>query len=454
MKRLIRANELYRTGQSDMSDADYDNLYNRLSLKSNFKEPVLGEKGKCKLPFKLLSLDKLKSDAKLNKCPAVITDKLDGISCLIYNNRAFTRGDGVYGTEITDYIYDIPTIDSKFAIRGELVVSIANLEEKYVSTRNMVQSYISRCEKSKLIQFIAYELICLDGKDFKPSNQFKYMEKIKIKTVYNELYEDASKVDLGNLLEIRRTKSKFDIDGLVISYENELRSAINLNTNPKYSKAFKKNLPGSVTYVKNIEWNVGKSGVIIPTIVLDPIKIDNNNIIRVSGNNYKFLTNNGIGIDSKVYVIRSGQSIPYISEVIIKSNNFNIPNFDFYNLGPNIFIVNKNDPRIVCKKLEYFFKTLKIKNVGIKTCEELCSNNYTAENIIRKGFINPKDIKRNSEKIINNINFGLKNTTPVILLAALNYYGDGKSIKSIEKLKKNIDLDEIEIVKTWKKTWL
>lgn len=453
MKRLIRANELYRNGKSIMSDEDYDNLYTRLSLNPGFKEPVLGETGKCKLPFKLLSLDKLKPNTKLNKFPVLITDKLDGISCLIYNNRAFTRGDGIHGTEITACINNIPIVDPKFAIRGELVVSNKNLEEKYVSARNMVQSYISRFEKSKFIQFIAYELICLDGKDFKPSDQFKYMENLKIKTVYNKLYHETENFDLEKLLETRRCESEFDIDGLVISYENEPRSAVNLNANPKYSKAFKKNLPGTITDVKNIEWNVGKTGVVVPTIVLNPVKIDNNNISRVSGNNYNFLISNGIGVGSIVHVIRSGQSIPYISEVIKKSNKINIPDFDFYHLGPNIFIENKNDVRILSKKLEYFFKTLKIKNVGIKTCEELCANNYTPEIIIKTG-LNPKDIKRNSEKIINSINFELKNTTPVILLAALSYYGDGKSIKSIEKLKKTNNFDEIEIIKIWKKMWL
>ena len=178
VKALKQASEAYHNDTPLLSDHKYDVVYD--FLKSKFPKSkylktvgskVTGEP--VALPFWLGSMDKIKTEKEIKKWLSsnkndtyIISDKLDGASALYFNNKLYTRGDGMNGKDISwllDYL-DLPTsID--FAVRGELVIS----KTLYPNARNIVVGVLNSKTKdtdtvAMLIRFIAYEVIFPDTK--------------------------------------------------------------------------------------------------------------------------------------------------------------------------------------------------------------------------------------------------------------------------------------------------
>ncbi len=151
------------------------------------------------------SMDKIKTESKLianwtklYKGPYVISDKLDGISCLLTlsdgNISLYTRGDGSYGQNIT-HLLDLVNINTdglyeidadEIAIRGELIMSKSNFkkfEKEMSNARNMVAGIVNSKKESvnkkyaTNVDFIAYEII---EPKYKPSDQMKVLKKMEI----------------------------------------------------------------------------------------------------------------------------------------------------------------------------------------------------------------------------------------------------------------------------------
>ena len=137
----------FNTSSTLVSDDMYDlvkDYLKKLDPKNPyFKRVGADEETKVKLPFWMGSLDKIKDDEKaINSWKkkydgsSIISDKLDGISCLFYKNdddiKIYTRGNGSEGQDIShlrNYITFPNITDKKFAIRGELIISRTNWEK-------------------------------------------------------------------------------------------------------------------------------------------------------------------------------------------------------------------------------------------------------------------------------------------------------------------------------------
>ena len=429
-KILQEANDAYyNTGNSTMSDEEFDELLDIIRENSP-DDPFLNEIGapirdeviKEPLPYWMGSMDKVKPNTKeleswlsKNKSPYVISEKLDGVSALLSFNfekpntiMLYTRGNGKIGQNIS---YLIPQLHlnndailkkvktTKISIRGELIMKKTTFEEKYSMNYPKCRSLVSGNVNAKKpdpniikdMDFIGYEVI-LDENNSKSASiisiekQFKLIKQLNLKCVNYKIVKEtpSSEVLTKHLLDMK-TKSDYEIDGIIIS--NNKENIKNTSGNPKYAVAFKTKLDEQMetTSVVDVEWNPSKHGTLIPRIKFEPIVIGGDTIKYTTGFNAKYIKDNCIGIGSKLTIIRSGDVIPYINEVVSISSNKKplLPAKEAYgkwrwnDTKVDIILEDSGSSKEVrIKELMAFFSTLKITGVSEGIITKLVENGF------------------------------------------------------------------------------
>jgi len=497
------ASDKYYNGESIINDKLFDKLKDYIEM-IDPKNPILEEVGfktkinKVKLPFFMGSMDKVKPDnpkALTNFSndyhkPYIYSDKLDGISGLIYkkNNQLhlYKRGTGLEGSDITkilDYINLSDNINMNknrlleilnkldikddIAIRGELVMKKKTFETKYSKTydngRNLVSGATinKKLNKELLndIDFVAYEVVSPWITDM--SKQFKFLNELKLNVVYNNILNDNLDFnDLRDKLIDRKKNSIYEVDGIIISSVNLDKTRSN-EKYPPYAFAFKDTELNEMREVKvlDIEWNVSKDGYIKPILILEPVFLNGVTISRVTANNAKFIVDNKIGKNTIIKLIRSGDVIPKIVG-IVKHTTPLLPNlkYKWNETKVDILIDEEHDQQII-SELVFFFEKLKIKYVSEGTVKKLIDigidDILKVFDITKKQLLEADGIEdKLAEKIYNNIKEALDNLTILDLMVASNSFGHGigerKIIKVLEShpdiLKLYEDLEENELI--------
>ena len=289
--------------------------------------------------------------------------------------------------------------------------------DSYTNARSMATAIMGKKnpgEEAKLIKFICYNLHGYEGKLIKVDieGQLKVLNRLgfnvvkhkKIdKIIIPEKIEDST---LSKMLMEYRLETEYDIDGIIIT-ENKIHS-MNTSGNPDYAFAFKSNGMGEVTTVKNVDWNISKHGYLIPRINVDLVTIDGTKIQFATAFNAKYVYTNKIGPGTKVRIIRSGDVIPYVIE-IIEATYAQMPSIEYSwtKSGVNAIAIGESK-ELSLKKITSFIKTLGIP------------------------FLSTGLIKKLYENGIKNLNDVL-NITPEILLTF-----DGIQSKMAHKLYKAI----------------
>lgn len=458
------SNSYYNLGISIISDELYDLLINEVKKRDN-NHPILKKVGyeitenKIKLPYWMGSQTKIKENekellkwkTKYKSTNYVISDKLDGISGLYLKNRLYTRGDGEYGRDISNilkYININKNIKEEDVVRGELIISKENFKKlkKYgKNARNLVSGQIlsKKLNKNilKYIDFVAYELI-VPRKI--PSEQLNYLKDNNYLVSENITISDFNKEYLTNYLENRRLNGEYEIDGIIIT-QNKLQEIIT-EGNPKYSFAYKIIHSDQIGYVKviKVNWNLSKDGYFKPQIQIKPIELCGVTIEYLTGFNAKYIVDNKIGKDSELKIIRSGDVIPHILEIIEESENIELPqeNYIWTDSGVDIIAVNLDDNNnINIKKITHFFKTLGVKDMSDKIITKLYINNLNDINKILTVSINDLEKidgiqNKMATKLYNNIQKSISNIDLVTLMVASNLLGRGFGKKKISLIIK------------------
>lgn len=261
---------------------------------------------------------RIKKYLNINQIEYVIEPKIDGMCInLCYKDgfliRALTRGDGISGEDVT---YNIMMIDSipkqikykdYLEIRGEVTIALSDFnKDKFVSSRNEVISAIRQVNPNKIqskIQFYPHGIMPYIDIDY-----------IKIKRLFAEFNFLSNPYKLGTIYDID-TKFNIDIptDGLVFKMRN-LHFCERLgytNKYPRYAIAYKFNIIKNITCIKNIEFSIGRTGIITPIAIIDEIILSGSKINKVCMHNF----NRDIRIGDIVEVIKSGDIIPHIDKV-------------------------------------------------------------------------------------------------------------------------------------------
>ena len=461
----------YNDGLQLICDEYYDLIKEYIVNRNPNDSSSVGYKvrnnNRIKLPYWLGSMDKIKLEEqskldrwknKNNVNEYIVSSKLDGISCLAVikegNIRLYTRGDGVVGSDISHlfpYISNIPKNVSKdISIRGELLIpkDIFNIKYSniYQNPRNMIcgliESKVFR-EGMNDIKFIVYEIID-DIEMIKPEYQLNMLYDLGFSVVTYEIVQELNPNILKEIVIRYRNILEYEIDGVVVQTNIKYIRNSYFKTkrkNPLYSFAFKIQGEKKNSIVKKVEWNISKWGTLKPVIYINPIKISGATISKVTGHNAKFIINNKIGPNAIVTIIRSGDVIPSIIDIVIGSEKIDKPDVPYkWNQNKVDFIVDniQSNDEVNIKRIQHFFSKLDIKDIAISRIKKMYY--YGLNDIIKIISASEEEVilslgsKKIGKKIYDNIKKVLNNLEITKLLSAYGIFGEGIGHRKIEIL--------------------
>lgn len=278
-----------------VSDAIYDTIEEQLLVLKpeavGVGSPVTDGK-KVNLPHYMGSLDKIKSEkdiaswTKTHKGPYVISDKLDGISLLLVSDgkkwKIYTRGKGDVGKDVSflSKFMTLPEPTTKIAVRCEAIVSVSRFKkyfaENQANPRNTASGIFNKtkdisgaAKALKHVTIIAYEMI---EPIMKPSQQMTKLKELDFKVVPHTIFYSLSEAELTTRLAERKSKSIFEIDGLVIT--QDIKYTRSTSGNPDYSIAFKSDIEGDIVLavVEKVEWQISRYNSLKPVVIVKEFK--------------------------------------------------------------------------------------------------------------------------------------------------------------------------------------
>jgi DNA ligase (NAD+) len=476
VKVLTDADEaFFNTNKTLLNDDIYDIVKDYLR-KKHPKNPYLKKVGaeitinKEKLPYYLGSLDKIKDNeseiikwSKKYQGNYVISEKLDGISCLLIYDKGqikmWTRGDGHEGQNISHilpYLHNVnPTSMSswgnqKIAIRGELIISRENwnkMSDIGANARNVVAGVIhSKSINNDIlskVDFVAYDMMFPRQK---LSSSFDTIKSLQFPLVKYIQTDNISLNMLSNTLQNWRKQSTYEIDGIVVYHDEEHK--IMSGKNPKYAFAFKTILTHeqAEVIVEDVEWNISKHRYLKPLVKFNEVSLAGVKIKQATGFNAAYIDNNKIGPGSHIVIVRSGDVIPHILNVLTPSanNQPKMPNIAYEWNDTHIDIMLKGNEKNREQDIQaftHFMKTLGIEGVKEGVITKIYDAGYNSLkkliNITKTELLQIEGFK---EKSADKILEALKSISSVgcdKLMTASNIFGRGFGEK---KLKLIIDV--------------
>jgi NAD-dependent DNA ligase len=360
---LRAADDLYYNDhESFISDAEYDavRLFTQKAIPHHVYFTGIGSEvrgGKIKLPYQMGSLDQVEigeitdwiGNWGLQHEDIVITDKLDGTSAMVIYDEdgnlqiAYSRGNGVEGADITRHLKLVPSIPKKVSgsmvVRGEMIIKLANWSsvketvesrsgKEYKNPRNCVAGMMNAKSNPEgvyqYLDFVAYDVL---GDESSKRKMLKWLLDEGFKVPVNDSFIGSGLTDqrLAEWLNLRRKRTEYEIDGLVLDVEdkfkrlkmNPTRDTLNPAYAVKYKVADASNQ--AVATVVDVEWNVSKHGYLKPRVKIEPVDLVGVTIQHATGFNAKFIYDNGIGPGAKIKITRSGDVIPFILDVVEKT---------------------------------------------------------------------------------------------------------------------------------------
>jgi len=482
---LIKADDAFFNNEGeetfvkdDIYDIIKDYVRSKYPKDKYFKRIGADVKNKVVLPYYMGSLNKIKdSEDEIVKYkakypgPFVISDKLDGVSCMIiYTSgeiKMYTRGNGTEGQDISHllgYVKNIiPAIyekdiemrglkNTEIAIRGELIISkenwklLGNLGKQGANPRNTVSGAINSDILNKdilqKIDFVAYSLVYPKLKD-----GLNILDGMGFKVVNNYLTSDINLDKLSKILERRREESEYIIDGIVIE-DNSKYYKIEKDKNPEHAFAFKSihSLEQVEVIVTKVEWNVSKDMYMKPIVMFNEIDLDGVKIKQATGFNGQYITKNIVGPGSRIIIIRSGNVIPHIYKVLSPSANSypsmpGVEGVDYVwnDTHVDIIMLNKDGDKnrdFDIKNLIYFMKTANIENMGPGNISKIYDAGFDdikkIVNITKTDLLKIDGFKEKTATNIINALSEIKNIDCLVLMDASNIMGRGFGYKKIK----------------------
>lgn len=379
---LEQLSDSYHNSASQVDDATYDRLVE--IYESRFGEytpvgaPVRGEK--VALPYYLSSLRQVKTQKEMDKWsatfpgPYVVQDKVDGLTLLFVSKggkrQLLTRGRGVEGMDVSHMIdcLRIPQFQFDIAVRGEVVMykeTFEQYKEIYSNPRNMVSGIVNRKESfdpvvASQLHFLAFRL--MDSQE-RPEIQLLQLRAVGFETPWAGMAEAPTIEELKAALAARKAEAPYEMDGLVI-YQNQPIEYPD-GENPKQVVKFKIS-ETTTTVVKEVIWEASKDRLLKPVVVYEPVNLAGAILQRTSGDNARFIIENGIGPGAKIEITRSGDTIPRIVQVLEKA----APQYPDpavhgeYEFSGVELILKGENKQVKAAQMEHFLKKMNVDGVG------------------------------------------------------------------------------------------
>ena len=371
LRKLIRyhSDRYYNDDAPEIEDYEYDMLMRELKkLEEEYPEydtpdsPTKRVGGKADNSFEAVvhsvrmeslqdafsydeirDFDKRVKDA-VNGAQYVVEPKIDGLSVsLEYVNGVFTRGstrgDGDTGEDVSGNLRVIHNIPLKLnepvpfiEVRGEVYMpkksfnkvvdrQLINNEKPFKNPRNAAAGSLRQKDSSvtatRGLDIFVFNVQQIEGKELNSHKEsLDYLKSLGFNTVpfYNRVSTIEEALECIENIGERRGELEFDIDGAVIKVDNFSKRDILGSTSkfPKWAIAFKYPPEEKQTKLIDIEIAVGRTGVLTPTAVLEPVHLAGTTVSRATLHNQDFITEKNVNINDIVTVRKAGDIIPEV----------------------------------------------------------------------------------------------------------------------------------------------
>ena len=456
-----------------------------------------------------------KLDDRVEKAKFVVEPKIDGLSVVLHYRAGMfvqgaTRGDGEVGEDITSNLRTIQAIPLRIpvspspnspipnylVIRGEAFIPIKEFEElnrkleeagekTYLNPRNTAAGSLRQLDPqltaARPLTLLVYQIIHSEGGKL-PASQWEILEYLKalgfpVADVAKRFDDLESAITYTETWNEGRDKLPYEADGMVIKID-DLNLAADLGfvgKDPRGAIAFKFPAREVTTTLNDIGVAVGRTGVLTPYAMLEPVEIGGVVVERATLHNFDFIAEKDIRIGDRVLVKRAGEVIPYVIGPVVdarsgKEKTYKPPakcptcgqTVEHFEGEVAWYCVNAACPAQLVRNIEHFVSrgAMDIEGLGIKIVEKLIEANkvkdvadiykLTKEDILEA--VTKKDRKTKSEppgKIADNLLASItKSKTQSLsrLLTALGIHGVGEVMA--KDLSQNfIDLDELGKIK-------
>jgi DNA ligase (NAD+) len=382
---LNRHTALYDRGVPEISDKEWDDMYFELANLEHERGYILpnsptqrvnyvmvDELQKVKHNHPMLSLDKTKDIEEIKSFIGnkdwIAMLKMDGLTCsLLYENgrlvRAETRGDGETGEDITHNAMNVPSIPKRITytgtlvVDGEIICKLNDFEEfsgEYKNARNFASGSIrlldgAECAKRKLT-FVAWDII----------GEHEECDSLntKLRTLMDLNFEVVPFTIMGTIDEsVEWLKEcanicKYPIDGLVF----KLRKCAEYDAMGRTGHHFRGGLAYKfydelyATKLTDIEWTMGKTGVLTPTAVFDTVQINGCDISRASLHNISIIKKIGLTNNCTVKISKRNEIIPQVEECLQDGDSpIKIPKYCLVCGGKTEVVTENASEVLMCK---------------------------------------------------------------------------------------------------------
>ena len=294
-------------------------------------------------------IEKIEEKAEENKIENrtyVVETKIDGLSAALeYKQGKFvrgaTRGNGLVGEDVTENLKTVKTIPMELkekidiTVRGEVFISKndfekmnqereENEEELFANARNAAAGSLrqldSKITAKRPLDIYIFNVQKIEGKEFKSHfEELEYLNKLGFNV-------NPVRIPCKNMEEIEKAIQKigddrenlsFGIDGAVIKVDDlKFREILGTTAKtPRWAVAYKYPPEQKATILKDIICQVGRTGVITPMAILEPVKVAGSTISKTTLHNEDFIKQKELKIGDTVVIQKAGDVIPEIIEV-------------------------------------------------------------------------------------------------------------------------------------------
>jgi DNA ligase (NAD+) len=367
----------------------------------------------------------LRLDARLRQSSFVIEPKLDGLTVVLhYEHGLFTlgatRGDGEQGEDITANLRTVRSlplrlpavpgaklaVPDRLVVRGEALIFLrdferlnrrleASGEKAYVNPRNTASGALRQLDStltaSRPISLLVYAIVEMTGEPIATQwEAISYLRALGFPVAEGITRADGidQAIEQAQAWETRRNALPFEADGVVIKVD-DLGLARDLGVvgkDPRGAVALKFPAQVVTTRLQDIGTNVGRTGVITPYAILDPVEVGGVTVSQATLHNFDFIREKDIRIGDRVLVKRAGEVIPYVVGPVVEARSGGERSYVPPERCPTcaqpleqaeeevaVYCVNAACPAQLVRHIEHFAGrgAMDIEGLGIKVAELL-----------------------------------------------------------------------------------
>jgi DNA ligase (NAD+) len=427
-------------------------------------------------------------DPRVAKAELVVEPKLDGLTVVLhYQDGVFTlgatRGDGEYGEEITANLRTVRSlplripvepgsmdVPSRIVVRGEAIIFKRDFEamnrrlleageRTFVNPRNTAAGALRQLDSgltaARPIKLLCYAIVTADGPV--PDHQWEVLHYLRqlgfpVADEISLCKDIEHAIDTVEAWSDRHDALPYEADGMVIKID-DLTLASDLGVvgkDPRGAIAFKFPAEIATTVLQEIGVNVGRTGVITPYAILEPVEVSGVTVKQATLHNFDFIDEKDIRVGDRVLVKRAGEVIPYVIGPVVEARTGKEKRHKIPTRCPScgerlehlpgevaVYCVNAACPAQLVRNLEHYASrgAMDIEGLGIKVAELFVNQGLVGDvadiyGLTREDLLGLEGFaEKRADNLLGAIS-GTRNRSLARLIGSLGIRGVGETVAS------------------------